>query len=39
VSDSMIPEARNAGRVAGFAVAFGCAVAAGLSPPSSRGRG
>lgn len=31
LSDSMIPEARKAGRVAGLAVAFGFAVAAGLS--------
>jgi ZIP family zinc transporter len=31
LSDSMIPEARKAGRVTGLAVAFGFAVAAGLS--------
>jgi ZIP family zinc transporter len=31
LSDSMIPEARKAGRVAGLAVAFGFAVAAALS--------
>jgi zinc transporter, ZIP family len=35
LTDSMIPEARKAGRTAGLAVAFGFALAAGLSTVSS----
>jgi hypothetical protein len=34
LTDSMIPEARKAGRASGIATAFGFAVAAGLSAVS-----